>query len=340
MFARSIRALAAILVVLFVLDAGTASAHLRSGTVAVDYQASINHPDTSAYSAQIYQSDHGLRLTLEPGHVVEMLGYLDEPVFRLDGAGLWINAASPTARAMHLLKRAPAGERATAHWRLQRGHHSVTWHDARVQGLPPGVKQGTWTVPLLIDGRAHLLQGELRRSPAPSPWPWLALLVCWLGTSAPPLLMRRRGLTRTAALGLAMIAAAAAAVSAIGFALDVYASPGTWIVGVDGIVFLAVGIGVIVRGPRNLHIAAAMWVGLVSLAMGLLDGAVFLHPIVLAVLPGTIVRLLIVTAIGAGVTGAALATLHFSEVAEAVRESSRALGLSTTDDRARGRPGP
>jgi hypothetical protein len=82
MFARSIRALAATVVVLSVLGVGTAWAHLRSGTVAVDYRASIDHPNTAAYSAQIYQSDHGLRLTLQPGHVVEMLGYLDEPVFR------------------------------------------------------------------------------------------------------------------------------------------------------------------------------------------------------------------------------------------------------------------
>ena len=70
--------------------------------------------------------------------------------------------------------------------------------------------------------------------------------------------------------------------------------------GVDVIIFLAVGVEVMRRGPRHLHVAAAIWVGLVSVALGLLDGAVFLHPIVLAILPGTVIRLLVVTAVGAG----------------------------------------
>jgi hypothetical protein len=41
-------------------------------------------------------------------------------------------------------------------------------------------------------------------------------------------------------------------------------------------------------------------------AVGLLEGAVFLHPIVLAVLPAPGVRLACVVAIGAGVNAAAL----------------------------------
>ncbi|MGH2895420.1 MAG: hypothetical protein ACRDPM_19445, partial [Solirubrobacteraceae bacterium] len=90
--------------------------------------------------------------------------------------------------------------------------------------------------------------------------------------------------------------------------------PGTWIVGVDVIIFLAVGVGVMRRGPRHLHVAAAIWVGLVSLALALLDGAVFLHPIVLAILPGTVMRLLVVTALGAGAAAAVLGSTLFSEI--------------------------
>ena len=143
--------------------AGPASAHLRSGTVAVDYRASVSHPVSSAYSAQIYQSDHGLSVTLRPGHVVLVLGYLGEPVIRLDETGLSINAASPTARAMHLVDRAQAVDAPAPRWRLQRDRHSVVWHDARVQGLPPGLAEGVWRVPLLIDGRKAVLSGELHR---------------------------------------------------------------------------------------------------------------------------------------------------------------------------------
>ncbi len=147
--------------------AGPASAHLRSGTVAVDYRASVSHPVTRAYSAQIYQSDHGLSLTLRPGHVVVVLGYLGEPVIRLDGAGLSVNAASPTARAMHLVDKAHAVQAAGPRWRLQRGHHSVVWHDARVQGLPAGLAEGVWRVPLVIDGRSGAVVG--RAAPLPRP---------------------------------------------------------------------------------------------------------------------------------------------------------------------------
>ena len=293
---------------------GTASAHLRSGTIAVDYRASVSHPVTRAYSAQIYQSDHGLSLTLRPGHVVVVLGYLGEPVIRLDGAGVSVNAASPTARAMHLVDKAQAVEAAGPRWRLQRGRHAVVWHDARVQGLPAGLAQGVWRVPLVIDGRSGLLSGELRRFPDPPLLLWLAALAAWLAAGSVPLIRHRRDLARTWAMALAVIAAGAATVAAIAFALDAYASPGTWIVGVDVIIFLAVGVGMMRRGPPHLHVAAAIWTGLVSFALGLLEGAVFLHPIVLAILPGTIMRLLVLTAIGAGASAAVLGATLFSEI--------------------------
>jgi hypothetical protein len=307
-------------VVVLVCLAGspTASAHLRSGTVAVDYQASILRPVTASYSAQIYQSDHGLSLTLRAGHVVTMLGYLGEPVLRLDARGLSVNAASPTARAMRLVDKADAVNASGPRWRLQRGRHSVVWHDARVQGLPPGLDAGIWKVPLVIDGRGALLSGGLRRFPDPPLWLWVGALVCWLAVGAAPLARRRRRhQVRRYALALGLVAAAAATVVALGLALDAYASPGTWIVGVDVIIFLAVGAEVMRRGPRHLHVAAAIWVGLVSLALGLLDGAVFLHPVVLAVLPGTIMRLLAITAIGAGADAAVLGSTLFNEITSA-----------------------
>jgi hypothetical protein len=323
--ARAVLAVGVALVCL--ASAGTASAHLRSGTAAVDYRASIFRPAIAAYSAQIYQSDHGLTLTRKARHNVVMLGYLGEPVFRLDAAGLWVNAASPTAAALHLVPKAQTVDAAKPRWRLRRGRRSVVWHDSRVQGLPSGVDHGVWTVPLIVDGRRASLHGELRRFPAPPLWLWLAVLACWPAAASPLLLRRRRDLALRAATGFAWIAAIAATLIALAFALDPYASPGTWIEGLDAIAFLAVGVGVMLRGPQNLHLAAAIWVALVSLAVGLLEGAIFLHPIVLAILPGTIMRILVITAIGAALNAAALGSLLFTEIAEGVRESTRTLGL-------------
>lgn len=290
-----------------------ASAHLRSGTVAVDYTATVTRPVTAAYRAQIYQSDHGLSLTVNPGHVVVLLGYLGEPVFRLDRAGLWVNAASPTAAAVRLLPKARAAAGGAPRWRLQSRSHSVVWHDARPQGLPPGFDRGVWRVPLIVDSRPTWLEGELRRFPAPPIGLWLAVLACLLAVAAAPPVLRRRDLARTAARSFALVAAAAAVVLALAFALDSYASPGTWIEGLDAIAFLAVGLWAMVRAPENLRLAGAVWIGLVSLAVGLLDGAVFLHPIVLAILPGTVIRVLGVAAIGAGLSAAALGAMFYAE---------------------------
>ena len=258
-----------------------------------------------------------------------MLGYLGEPVIRLDAAGLWVNAASPTALAMHLVSRGRGVDAATPRWRLRRGVHTVVWHDARVQGLPPGVDIGYWNVPMLIDGHRGGIRGELRRFPDPSPWVWLAFLAAWLGLGVPPLVTRGGDQARRGAMVFALIATAAAALTAMAFALDAYASPGTWIEALDVMAFLAVGLAIMWRGPRNLHVAAAIWVGLVSAAVGLLDGPVFLHPIVLAVLPATTMRLLVATALGAGLSAAAIASTQFSQIAEAVRDHERVLARAT-----------
>jgi hypothetical protein len=99
----------------------------------------------------------------------------------------------------------------------------------------------------------------------------------------------------------------------LALAFDAYASPGTWIEAVDSIVFLTVGLGVMFRGPENLQMGGAVGVGLVSLAVGLLNGAVFLHPIVLAVLPGTVVRLGVAVAVGGGLGAGVLGCLHYAD---------------------------
>lgn len=322
-FARARGLRVAVVAVAFLAIPAAAGAHLRSGTVAVDYRANVLTPDTPAYAAQIYQSDRALNLTLEPGHVVLLLGYLGEPVFRLDAAGLWVNAASPTAVVAGLLTKARQIDASTPRWRLQRGRNSAVWHDARVQGLPPGVAHGGWSVPLVVDGRRARLEGYLTRFPAPSLWPWLGMLACLLGAGASPLLLHRRELVRAGAIGCAFFAIAASVVIALAFALDTYASAGTWIEGLDEIAFLAVGLGVLLRGPENLHVGAAIGSGLVGLAVGLSKGAIFLHPIVLASLPSTVTRLVVIAAIGAGLSAAALGCMCYVETAAPPSELGR-----------------
>jgi hypothetical protein len=290
-----------------------ASAHLRSGTVAVDYRASVSDANTAAYVAQILQSDRALSLTITPGHDVVVLGYLGEPVFRLDRAGLSVNAASPTAAALRLITKPDRTAGPSPRWRLQRGRRSVVWHDARSQGLPSTVTRGEWSVPLLVDGRRARLKGELQRVPAPSPWLWLAVLTGVLAAGLWPLVIGRRDQAGSAAIGCGVTAAAASAVIVVGFALDAYASPGTWIEGLDVLAFIGVGAWGLLAAPPQWHVAAAAALGLIGLAVGLLEGAIYLHSIVLAVLPGGAIRIADIIAIGAGIDAAALSALSYIE---------------------------
>jgi hypothetical protein len=308
--ARTTAFVAALLAVALA-GAPAASAHLRSGTVAVDYKASVLQPETTAYSAQIFLSDHALSLTLKPGHVVTVLGYLGEPMLRLDRSGLSVNTASLTAASVGLVKKSQRVVASSPRWLLRPGRRSVIWQDARARSLPPGVARGPWSVPLRVDTRPARLVGELHRFPAPPLWPWLAV-VGGFAAAGSAVFLRRRELIRPAAMGLAVTAAAASIVTSLTFAFDAYASPGTWIAGADELIFLIVGLYVLRRGPRHLHVAAAVGLGLLGLAIGISKGAIFLHPIVLSVLPATVTRIVVATAVSAGITGGALGCALFA----------------------------
>ena len=208
--------------------APSAGAHLRSGTVAIDYRARVFDSSTSAYSAQIFQSDRALGVTLKPGHVVMLVGYLGEPVFRLDASGLSVNAASPTAVVDGLVKKSNRVLAATPRWRLG--------------GRAPARVRGAGRAPRRVECSADRRWAAIaRRRAAAFPWP--------LGTRGSaggrraPLLLRRRGLVRSAAAGFAVMASAASVLILIAFALDAYASPGTWIEAADAIALSVSGSG-------------------------------------------------------------------------------------------------
>lgn len=281
------------------LAPAVAGAHLRSGTVAVDYRATIATRRNPAFAARVYQSDRALWLSVAAGHTIVVRGYLGEPFVRLDDAGLAVNAASPTSFAAGLLPKGALVVGKKLAWRLQPGRRSVVWHDTRVQGLPPGVVRGRWSVPIVVDGLPTRLRGELVRVPPPAIWPW-AVTVLLPAAALVVLIARRRRSLETAAVVFALSAGLAAAVTALCFALDTYASPGTWIAGLDELVFAAIGMSVLAWGPAPARVPAAVGLGALSAAVGISKGAVFQHPVVLSVVPGTPARLLVAVAIGAG----------------------------------------
>jgi hypothetical protein len=229
-----------------------AAAHLRSGTLAVDYRARVTRPRFSPdapFSVSIYTSDRAVRLSVRAAHTVTVLGYLGEPFIRIDNTGAAINDASPTAASAHLGSTAASGVRPG--WTLQPGRHVVVWHDPRVQVLPPGVSDASWSIPVLLDGRRTDIRGELSRLREPALWPWLMLLLLVVAASALLSLPRRAPLRRTAPIVFGTVAGTAAVAAAVGFATDPYGSPREWIAGFDELAFIAAGLVSSSGDPRR-----------------------------------------------------------------------------------------
>ncbi len=269
-----------------------ASAHVRTGAVAVDYRAKaspLRSPLGAACAVRVYESDQALGLTVRRGHAVVVLGYSGEPFLRIDSAGVTVNAASPTAAAVGLLRhiRAPAG--LAPAWQLESGGRTVIWHDVRVRGLPPDVQRREWAVPLVVDGRRVRLEGETWRVHAPSPWPWVGLAVPLIALAA-LLLARRRSLVRPAAAVFGAVAAAGTVATAATFALQGSASQGRWVEGGNELVFALVGLAVLARGSADARSIAGGALGLLALSVGLSKTPVFLHGVVLSAFPGTLTR--------------------------------------------------
>jgi hypothetical protein len=60
-----------------------ANAHLRSDIVAVDYQVTVT-TESNSFAARVYETDRALRLIAMRGHSLVVLGYLGEPLIRID----------------------------------------------------------------------------------------------------------------------------------------------------------------------------------------------------------------------------------------------------------------
>jgi hypothetical protein len=268
----------------------TARAHLRSGTVAVDYRPRVTHRPAGPLSVGVYLSDRALHLSVERGHSVVVYGYLGEPFVRVTDAGVTVQTSSPTAAATGLLPRGTPSDG----WVLRSRHRSVVWHDVRAS-------RPQWRVPISVDGRREAIAGETVKLHKPALWPWLLVLAAFVAAGAV--------VRRPTALGL--LSSITGVVVAAGFALSTYANPGTWIAGVDEFFFAAAGVGVLRWGPSSLRLAAAVWLSLVGLAIGLSKGEMFFHALVLSSLPGTATRIAAVVAIGAGSSGAVLGCLAY-----------------------------
>jgi hypothetical protein len=277
----------------------TAGAHIRTGSVAVDYRVRV-FPTRLPLAAHVYLGDRAVRLSVRPGHSVTVLGYAGEPFLRIDDAGVTI-LKSPTAAALRLTPRHESGR-------------SFLWHDARVRGLPPEIDRGRWAIPLLVDGRRARLAGELVRVGAPPAWPWLVLGLPLVAATA--LALFRRALLERSAVALGVLAGTATLVMAAAFAFASNASEGRWVEAGNEAVFALVGLAVVARGSRDARVVAAGALGLLALAAALTKVPVFLHGVVLSAFPATPARVAVALTIWIGAAATALGLVLFAELLE------------------------
>jgi hypothetical protein len=296
----------------------TANAHLRTGRVAVDYEATVTplRPSVArALAVRVYRADLALGLRVLDGHRVVVLGYTGEPFLRLDAGGAYASRSSLTAAGLGLV-----GRHSGTGWQLVSRSPRLIWHDARVRGLPAGVEHGRWAVPVLVDGTRTELTGALTRAPRPPAWPWLALGAAFAAGTALVLALRRPMLLRPAATLLGWICAVATILLASGFALATTASEGTWVEAVNEIVFALVGLAFLVRGSRDTRAIAGGALGLFALAVGLKGVPVLLHGVVLSALPAGVARAAVALAVSAGAAATVVGLVVFFDVLEHYEE--------------------
>ncbi len=303
-------ALAAVLPVL--PSPPTADAHIRSGVVATEYRVSVS-PLPPALSpgvtARVYEGDRALGLTVAGDHSVIVLGYAGEPFLRIDSAGVAVNEASPTAVAVGFVdqRRRVRGPS----WNAQSSEPAAAWHDRRLDGLRAGVERGRWAIPLVLDGEVVQLEGEIRRVPAPSPWPWVVVAGAFGVATALLLVARRPQLIRPAAVGFGALAAVATIATAVGFTADANASTGSWIEGANEIILALVGLVVLAWGSQDVRAVAAGLLGLLGIFVGITKLEVLTNGVVLSALPDAAARATVVVALSAGAAAMVVAAFAF-----------------------------
>ncbi len=200
----------------------TALAHTGSvQPAATDYLARISRVP-AGLDAKIVDGDLRLWLRVPAGETAIVRDYRGAPYLRFDRTGVQVNHNS----AMYYLNQTPVAETPPTNltastppdWASAGGSHEYNWHDGRLHALAaialaPGTSYvGTWSIPVIIDGRPTAISGGLWHANRPTIvwfWPIFALFACVIAATRlrrPSLdvqLARALGLTGLVALGVA-----------------------------------------------------------------------------------------------------------------------------------------
>jgi hypothetical protein len=282
-----------------------AAAHGRGATIALDYRLAL---DPSAHAlpgvhVRVLDGDRDLEVRADRGVRLVVLGALHEPLLKIDEAGVWVNASSPTATGDRLVSSTKRG------WVHVNDGRTVVWHDHRLAPPPasdPG-PAGRFSVPVDLNGRPAAITGTFYRVAQPGAWPWVLAAVALVAGIV--VAVRRRSTRGALTVGLGIAAGLSALLLVTTFA--VRDSPTGGVAWLQLVAAIAVGavLGVLLLrlgGRSRVHAAGV--VGAVAAAVSLSSLSVLWHGVVISLLPGTVTRLLCVLAV---VGGAAAAVLSF-----------------------------
>ncbi len=185
---RTLCALAFLCAVL-ALDAAPAAAHGVGGLQPTNVRSRVLAiaPVTPGLSVKVIENGRRLELTNDSGATVVVSGYENEPYLRVGPDGVFENTRSPAVfqnRSLNAPAKIPARYDASAapEWHKVSDANHARWHDHRAHYMGTGAfKASQWSVPLTVDGRPVVVEGDLAWV-APGPWwPWLVLTLAIAG---------------------------------------------------------------------------------------------------------------------------------------------------------------
>ena len=276
-----------------------AAAHGGGAPVALDHRLRLDPASTSLPGVRIRVLDgnRALEARVDAGTQLLVRGALREPLFRIDGSGVWVNGDSPTAASDGLVDTARPG------WSRVREDRTYIWHDHRLD--PPPGDGARFSIPVAVGGRPAAIAGTFVRVDRPLLWPWLAGAA--LVGVAVAMLARRRSGRAALTLSLGVVGGLAALAATTGFALDGASDGGVaWLPLGLGIAAAAVlgGLLVYLRGVSRVHVAGV--IGAIAAAVSVSALPVFWHGVVVSALPAGTARLACAVGLVCGLAAAVL----------------------------------
>lgn len=189
---------------LALITAVPARAHAGGGAEPSNYRAEVTSQPAPCVAVDLGVGGQWIRVTGRTGVAVTVLGYAGEPFLRIRSGHVAVNRHSTTAADNPRLSPVPVRPDTSAapQWvDAGSGNGIAAWSDDRLTGGSGGRsgEQGTWTLPVRVDGAETTITGTWTRVAAPSPWAWaaglvaVAVAVCALGWLSRPGRSRARG---------------------------------------------------------------------------------------------------------------------------------------------------